>query len=601
MKSAPPSVARSSSSGVRSSRARLVVFLACGLLWFGCQRGSVADVEPSTAVWPLSGKSDRVASGNGMVVTGHPLASEVGVLVLERGGNAIDAAVAISFALAVVLPEAGNLGGGGFLVHRSTDGEVRTLDFRERAPAMATHDMYLDQSGEPTDRSVIGHLAAGVPGSVAGMWEMHRELGSVDWRELLTPAVDLAHSHPMDQVRSDHLRSAAAKLGLFEASAAQFLPGGEPPAPGVDWSQPDLKKTLEAIRDGGAEAFYRGPIAELVVAEMKRGDGIIQLRDLAEYRAVWRQPVVAEYRGRTIYSMPPPSSGGVTLALILNILEGFDPLPAFGSVDLIHLEAEAMRRAFTDRNRYLGDPDFVDLPLDRLQSQEYADQLRAEIDPERATPTPPFALDAPEGTNTTHYSIVDAAGNAVAVTTTLNGSFGSGVTVTGAGFLLNNEMDDFAAAPGKPNQYGLVEAEANSIAPGKTMLSSMTPSVVLDKNGDLEMIVGSPGGPTIITTVYHVISNRVDHQMSLSQAVESPRVHHQALPDKLFFEHQALSAEIQTALEARGHQLSERREYSGDVSAIVRDGERWVGVADPRRGGGASAPQSVPSGTPRPD
>lgn len=559
----------------------------------GCARSEVAvevASEPISGEWSLAGTARAVDSEAGMVVSGHPLASQVGALVLERGGNAVDAAIAVGFALAAVLPEAGNLGGGGFLVYRSGDGEVKTLDYREKAPGRASRDMYLGPDGEPTDRSVIGHLAAGVPGSVAGLFEMHRELGSLPWADLVEPAIDLARAHEMDAKRSRSLEAAADRLRRFPASASQFLPGDAPPEAGSDWSQPDLVRTLERIRDGGADGFYRGPTADLLVAEMERGGGLIDHRDLADYRAIWRDPVQAEYRGHTLFSMAPPSSGGITIALILNILEGYDPLPAFGSSDLVHLEAEAMRRAFVERNRHLGDPDFVTAPLVLLQSQSYADSLRADIDPSRATPTPPLATIA-EGTETTHYSIVDRAGAAAAITTTLNSSFGSAVTVGGAGFLLNNEMDDFAAAPGKPNQYGLVEGENNAIAPGKRMLSSMSPSIVLDPQGRLLLVAGSPGGPTIITSVLQVISNVIDHQMDLAAAVESPRIHHQALPDLLFYEAGGLSATVQGELQERGYVLEERRGYSGDIAAIQRAAAGWRGVADPRRGGGAAAPQ----------
>jgi gamma-glutamyltranspeptidase/glutathione hydrolase len=344
---------------------------------------------------------------------------------------------------------------------------------------------------------------------------------------------------------------------------------------------------LEAIRDSGSAGFYRGRVAELIVAEMARGGGLISLKDLADYRAVWRSPITISYRGYTIYSMPPASSGGVTVGEILNIMEGYSPLPPFGSPALIHREAEAMRRAFTDRNTFLGDPAFVHNPVDRLLSKRYAAELRRGIG-ERASATPKFEASARSGASTTHYSVVDDHGNAVSCTTTLNNSYGSAVTVTGAGFLLNDEMDDFATAPGKPNMYGLVQGEANAIAPGKRMLSAMTPSIVLDPKGQLHLIVGTPGGPRIITMVYHVISNVLDHRMPLPAAVSAPRLHHQALPDRIEIEPDGFPPATLDSLRALGHAIADDDGYWGDVEAIMRTSDGWQGVSDPRRGGGGA-------------
>ncbi len=568
---------------------RAVSWLLVPLLLLGSACGGRNAAPDTEASWPLYGTADVARGEAGMVVSGHGLASDAGAAILERGGNAIDAAVAVGFALAAVLPAAGNIGGGGFLVYRSNDGEVGALDFREKAPAAATRDMFVDADGKVAESAVIGHLAAGVPGSVAGLWEMHREHGTLPWGDLVAPAIELARGHEVDEVRSRSLESAAPRLNRFPASAMQFLVDGEAPAPGAILAQPDLAATLTAIAEQGPNGFYRGPVADLIVAEMERGGGLMSHQDLEEYAPVWRDPVEVGYRGHTIYSMPPVSSGGLTLGLILNVLEGWEPLPPFGSGDLIHLEAEAMRLAFRDRNTLLGDPDFVDVPRGQFESQEYADALRERIDPERATPLPPVEVAPPaESTETTHYSVVDRWGNAASVTTTINSGFGNAVTVTGAGFLLNNEMDDFAASPGQPNQFGLVEGENNAIVPGKRMLSSMTPSIVLDPEGVLKMVVGTPGGPTIITTVYHVVSNVIDHGMGLQRAVESPRVHHQAWPDQVFYEEGGLAAETLDGLAARGHELFERG-LSGDVSAILVEGSSLLGVADPRRGGGASA------------
>jgi len=539
--------------------------------------------------WPLYARTKAVTAPGGMVVSGNPIASRVGVQIMQAGGNAVDAAVAVGFALEVTHPEAGNIGGGGFMVIRTADGKVTTLDYRETAPGQATRDMYLDAQGKLTDKSLNGDLAAGVPGSVAGMAEAQRRYGKLTWRQVVAPAVRLARDGFVENAfESRSVEESARRLEPYAASRAQFLPGGHAPPAASTFKQPELAATLQAIADSGPAVFYTGHIADLIVKEMARGDGIITRADLAAYRPIWRDPITITYRGYTIYSMPPSSSGGVTMGEALNILEGYDPLPAYNSPQYVHLFAEAMRRAFIDRNEYLGDPAFVQMPLGRLLSKDYAAKLRGEIAPDRATPTPPFAAGEKEGHHTTHYSVVDAQGNAVSVTTTLNSSFGSGVTVTGAGFLLNNEMDDFAAAPGKPNQYGLVQGEANAIQPGKRMLSAMAPTIVDDPQGRLFMVLGSPGGPTIITSVAEVILNVVDFHMSLADAVAVNRIHEQALPDVVYFERGGLLPATVRALEAMGYKLDERRGYQGDIAAIERRGATWVGVADPRRGGGAA-------------
>ena len=531
-----------------------------------------------------------VTAPKAMVASAHPLATAAGVEILRAGGNAIDAAVAVGFALAVVLPDAGNIGGGGFILYREADGRVRALDYRETAPGAASRDMYLDSAGNVSDRSVTGHLAAGVPGSVAGLHEAWEEQGSLEWSALLAPAIRLARDgHRIDAARRDDIQDDARRLGRFPASRRQFLVDGKAPAAGTIWKQPDLARTLQLISDSGPAVFYRGQIADSIVAEMQRGDGLITKDDLRRYRARWRSPIRLAYRGRTIYSMPPASSGGVTMGLILNMMEGYDTLSGFGSSAYVHVLAESMRRAFMDRNRWLGDPDYVAMPIERLLSKSYAAGLRSSIDRKKATPTPPSGFSSAEGTHTTHYSIVDEHGNAASVTTTLNGGFGSAVTVSGAGFLLNNEMDDFASAPGKPNMYGLVQGEANAIEPGKRMLSAMTPSIVLDTAGRLELIVGTPGGPTIITTVTQVILNVIDQRMSLPEAVAAPRVHHQALPDLIRYEKGGLTPAVVDALKRLGHKVEQRSGTSGIVAAIGRaPNGGWIGVADPRSAGGAA-------------
>ena len=556
----------------------------------GCAGRATDTPAPAAGIaadWRFTGKARITEAPAAMVVSGHPLASEIGRDILRAGGNAIDAAVAVGLALAVVHPEAGNIGGGGFMVIRTADGKTRSLDYRETAPRRATRDMYLDANGEPTERSVTGHLAAGVPGAVAGLTAAHQQLGRLPFDSVIAPAIGLARDgFLVDDYRSESIRSDSARLSSFPASLATFLPGGRPPAPGSRLVQPELAATLEAIGRNGAAGFYQGTVADLIVAEMERGGGLINHNDLSEYRAIWREPIRVRYRGHTIYSMPPASSGGVTTGEILNIMEGYDPLPPFGTPALIHREAEAMRRAFTDRNMHLGDPDFVRNPIDRLLSKDYAAMLRSEIG-ERATPTPRFDPAAAGGSSTTHYSVVDADGNAVSCTTTLNNSYGSAVTVTGAGFLLNDEMDDFATAPGKPNMYGLVQGEANAIEPGKRMLSAMTPSIVLDPSGRLYLVLGTPGGPRIITMVYHVISNVIDHGMPLPGAVTAPRMHHQALPDSLQVEDDGFTTTTLDSLRSRGHGVSSRGHW-GDVEAIIRTPAGWQGVSDPRGGGGGA-------------
>ena len=564
------------------------VLLVLILLSPGCARRSEAPgVTPLAGIaptWSFSGKARVTEAAKAMVVSGSPLASDVGRDILRQGGNAVDAAVAVGFALAVVHPEAGNIGGGGFMVIRLQNGEVQTLDYRETAPSRASRDMYLSAGSEAT---VTGHLSAGVPGAVAGLTEAHRRYGRLPLSVLIEPAIRLANEgFLVDEYRSRSIGEDSARLVLFPASRATFLPNDQPPAPGSTFRQPELGGTLEAVRDSGAAGFYRGRVADLIVAEMERGGGLISREDLEAYRAIWRDPIEISYRGHTIYSMPPASSGGVTMGEILNIMEGYSPLPAFGSVALMHREAEAMRRAFTDRNRYLGDPGFVRNPVGRLLSKEYAAELRNQIG-EQASVTPKFDPRTPDGASTTHYSVVDAEGSAVSCTTTLNYSYGSAVTVTGAGFLLNDEMDDFATSPGQANMYGLVQGEANAIAPGKRMLSAMTPTIVLDRQKQLYLVTGTPGGPKIISMVYHVISNLIDHRMPLAQAVEAPRNHHQALPDSLQVEKDGFLPVVLDSLRSRGHGIRSGGPW-GDVEAIVRMPRGWQGVSDPRLGGGGA-------------
>jgi gamma-glutamyltranspeptidase / glutathione hydrolase len=549
--------------------------------------------------WSYPTREPATTADSAMVVTDAALATDVGVQVLRSGGNAIDAAVAVAFALAVVYPEAGNIGGGGFLVVRAADGTEAALDFREKAPLAASRDMFLDSAGQPTDLSVTGHLAAGVPGAVRGLWEAHRRFGSRPWDELVAPAIRLARDgFPVNGRLARTVADDAARLGRFDASAALFLPGDEPIAEGSTWRNSDLAAVLERIALNGADGFYTGETADLIVAEMRRGGGLITHADLRAYEAKWRDPIVFDYRGHRVISMPPPSSGGLTLALIANIIEGFTPGADWRSTQSLHLLAEAMRRAFADRNQFLGDPDFADVPAARFLSESYAGRLRATIDSARATPSAEIrpgldetaavmSTSTAESDHTTHFSIVDALGNTVALTTTINELYGSAVTVAGAGFLLNDEMDDFTAKAGEPNMYGLVQGEANTIAPGKRMLSAMTPTIVLDSAGAVRLVTGARGGPRIITAVMQVLMNVVDHDMAPADAVHAPRIHHQHLPDALQYEAGGLLPDAVAALERMGHTVTSR-DGVGNAPAIVRVQGRWAGVPDPRVDGKAA-------------
>jgi gamma-glutamyltranspeptidase/glutathione hydrolase len=545
------------------------------------------------ASWPYPLDAAVATGTRAMVASDAPHATRVGLDVLRAGGNAVDAAIATAFALAVVYPEAGNIGGGGFMVAHMADGTRAALDFREKAPLAATRDMYLDARGEPTDRSLTGHLAAGVPGSVAGLWEAHRRFGTRPWEELIAPAIGLARfGFQVDDAFTASVAGAAERLRRFDASALLFLPNGEPTRAGSRWRNVDLSVVLQRIAERGPAGFYEGETADLIVREMQRGGGLITHDDLRRYRPAWREPVVFDYHGHTIVSMPPASSGGLTLALIAGILE---PMPLRGerwhSPAALHLSAEAMRRAFADRNHFLGDPDFVSIPRARLLAAAYHDSLRASIDRRRATPSasvqPGGGRTLEESDHTTHFSIVDAQGNAVALTTTINELYGSAVTVAGAGFLLNDEMDDFTSKPGAPNLYGLVQGAANAIAPEKRMLSAMTPTIVLAPDGRPLLVTGARGGPRIITAVFQVIANVVDHGMALGEAVSAPRIHHQHLPDVLYYERDGLTPEQVAALEALGHTVEPRGGYIGSAPSILRAVGGWHGFADPRTGGRA--------------
>jgi gamma-glutamyltranspeptidase/glutathione hydrolase len=528
-------------------------------------------------------------SSSGMVMTTQKIADEVGNQILARGGNAIDAAVAVGFALAVVHPVAGNLGGGGFALVHLANGQTVALDFREMAPAKATRNMYLDKDGNViANASIEGYLAAGVPGTVAGMSALHARYGTTPWADLVRPAADYAEKgFRIGSRQAETFVQYAPRLKKFASSRQYFLKAdGSTYKEGEILVQKDLAKTLRLIAKDGAAAFYKGEIADLIAKDIAANGGIITKADLANYRVVWRDPVHGTYNGYDIYSMSPPSSGGTHIIQMLNILEGYD-LRGMGhnSSAAIHVMAEAMRYAYADRSEYMGDPDFVKVPVATLTSKAYAAEIRGKIKADKATPSSavrPGNLALPEGTNTTHYSIVDKWGNAVAITYTINDYYGSGAAVNGAGFLLNNEMDDFAIKPGVPNLYGLIGGDANAVEPGKRPLSSMSPSIVL-KDGKLLLVVGSPGGSRIITTVLQAILNVIDFDMNVREAVYAPRVHMQWVPDELRVEPNGLARDVMDNLKAMGYKV-EVRAPMGDVNAIMVDPKTGViyGSGDPR-------------------
>ena len=534
--------------------------------------------------WPYKPGRAAVFGAHAMVASDGPLASQAGVEILQRGGNAVDAAVAVGFAMAVVFPEAGNIGGGGYMVIRMADGRTAALDYREIAPLAATRDMYLDESGKLTDKSVVGPLASGVPGAVAGLTAALAKYGTMSLKDVMAPAIRLAEQgFVVDSALGRSFANAARLIRQFNG-AAVFLPNDKPIAVGTHLVQPDLARTLHRIADQGAPGFYTGETAKLIADEMRRDGGIITEQDLARYKPVWRDAIKSTYRGYTLLTMPPSSSGGVVVTETLNILENVPSLPPFGSTAYAHLLGSAYQRTFVDRNEKLADPAFATVPMQQLTDKAYARKLYATIGASRATPTSTVAKSMNEGTETTHYSVADANGNAVATTTTLNALYGSDVFVRGGGFFLNDEMDDFAAAPGKPNMFGLVQGEANAIQPGKRMLSAMSPTIVLDRDGGLLLVVGSRGGPRIITSTSQVILNVLDNHMILSDAVSAPRIHHQALPDSLSYERQGLSTAVTDSLRQMGYGVQSMGGV-GLINAIMRVRGGYEGMSDPRSSG----------------
>ena len=559
----------------------LFVAAATTILLFGAVTGTAA------------GRS-AVRGYNGVVASSSAIASEVGIEVLKKGGNAVDAAVATAFALAVTWPTAGNIGGGGFLVYHGADGQATTFDFREKAPLAATAEMYLDADGNIRDNANHeGILAVGVPGTVAGLALAHRRLGSMSWEELLAPAVTLARGGiPISFKLHDDFKAQMFRFEKFPASKEKFSrTDGALYEPGDTWYQPDLAATLERIRQNGMDGFYKGKTARLIAEFMRDNDGLITLQDLEKYEAVEREPIRGSYRGYEIVSMPPPSSGGVILVEMLNILEGFN-LKDIGhnSAAYLHLLTESMRRAYADRANYLGDPDFnEDMPLERLMSKSHAENLRGSISMTEASPSDParFAQQY-ESVDTTHFSVVDKNGNMVSLTYTLEWGYGSHIVVEGAGFLLNNEMGDFNARPGVTDADGSIGTEANLIRPEQRMLSSMSPTVVA-RDGVPVFATGSPGGKTIINTTMQTILNIIDHEMSISEAIEAGRISHQWLPNKTKVENLAISPDTRRIYQDLGHVIEDTNTI-GSAMGVYRDPKTGVmsGAADSRaQDGGA--------------
>lgn len=546
---------------------------------------------------PANIAREPVRARHGMVASTNEVASRVGIDIMKRGGNAVDAAIAVAFALQVTHPAAGNLGGGGFMMIRLKDGRATAIDYREMAPAAAHRNVYLDKNGnliEGEGGSLVGYRAAGVPGTVRGMELALKKYGSgkLTWAQLVEPARRLAGAgFTVTYELARSLHGEREYLSKYAETKRIYLKGGQFYKEGELFRQPELAATFARLQRFGPNEFYEGETARLIVADMKRNNGLMTMEDLHNYVAKERTPVRGNYRGHEIISMPPPSSGGAVLIEMLNILEGFDlQKMEANSSDRYHLMAEAMRRAFADRAEYMGDSDFVKVPVQGLIDKSYATTLRSSINTDRASTSAEVRAGRPAGyesDETTHFTVVDAEGNAVSNTYTLNNSYGSAAVAKGTGLLLNDEMDDFAAKPGTPNMYGLIQGERNAVAPKKRPLSAMTPTIVLRKDGSLWFTVGSPGGPTIINTVLCVITNVIDYEMNIQQAIDFPRIHHQWLPDELVGEPFGLSGDTQRALTSRGHKLAKLR-YLGDAEGIMieeKSGMR-LGATDPRRSDG---------------
>lgn len=551
---------------------------ACGLLLLGCGQKPVATTTDTT--------ESQLKYKNGMVVCAYPDAAQAGLTILKKGGNAIDAAVAVQFALAVTFPEAGNIGGGGFMVYRGAGGENAALDFREKAPGTATTNMFLDARGNVVpNMSLVTHKASGVPGSVDGMITAHKKYGKLSWAEVMQPAIDLAaKGFKITKNFAADLNNAQADFKKQNPGKTYFL-RSTPWKAGDTIIQADLAKTLELIRDKGRYGFYDGVVADEIVAEMKKGNGLISKADLANYHSVWRTPITGTYKNYKVITMPPPSSGGIALLELLRSVEKY-PLHRWGhnQDSTVQLMVEAERRVYADRSKYLGDPDFYKVPVQNLLNPDYIDSRMKNFSWDKAMPSTaiqPGKIQGYEDMQTTHFSIVDQYGNAVSITTTLNDWFGSKIAVGGAGFLLNNEMDDFSEKPGTPNMFGLIGGKANSIQANKRMLSSMTPTI-LEKDGKLYLVVGSPGGSTIITTVFQTILNVTEFDQTMQQAVAAKRFHSQWLPDSVFIEAGAVDTNTRQKLQKKGYKFAASGPI-GLVDAILVTKDGYLdGGADPR-------------------
>ena len=555
---------------------------------------SPANAQESAAIYSSLDRFHPVFAAQGMVASQEALATQIGVDILKQGGNAIDAAVAVGFALAVTLPRAGNLGGGGFMiVHLADSGETVAIDYREKAPLGSDRDMYLDEQGNVNSNlSRFHRLAVGVPGTVAGMSLALEKYGSMELSEVIEPAIALAWGIVVTPDLSDSLKNLSDRLAKWPSTKKIFYKqDGSNYEPGETLVQADLAKTLNLISQQGPEAFYQGEIGEKIVAEIQADGGIMTMQDLNEYEAVIREPVRGDYRGHEILSMPPPSSGGTHIVQILNILENF-PIGYTGqnSADTIHLMAEAMKLAYADRSEYLGDSDFAQVPIKGLTSKDYAKQLSEKIDRYQAASAEDIKPGDPipyEGNETTHYSVVDKDGNAVSNTYTINFSYGTGLVAEGTGILLNNEMDDFSSKPGVPNAYGLIGGDANAIEPSKRPLSSMSPTIVL-KDGKLFLVTGSPGGSRIITTTLQVIMNVIDHDMNIAEATNAARIHHQWLPDEIRVE-KGLSKDTVEELIEKGHKVKVKNAMGSTQSIMLTEQGYKLGASDPRRSGALTA------------
>jgi gamma-glutamyltranspeptidase / glutathione hydrolase len=595
---------------MRSTKAfRSIRFIATAILLTAVATSLASWVPQSPATFAAS--REPVRARHGVVASTNEVASKVGVDIMKQGGNAVDAAIAVAFALAVTHPAAGNLGGGGFMMIRLKNGRTTAIDYREMAPAAATRNVYLDKNGnviQGEGGSIEGYRAAGVPGTVRGMELALKKYGSgkLSWSQLIEPARRLAANGftvsrslarslrtRRDITRGDEvIEEDQLYLAKYPETKRIYLNNGNFYNEGDIFRQPDLAATFARLQRGGPNEFYEGQTAQMIAADMKRNNGLMTLDDLRGYVAKEREPLRGSYRGYEIVSMPPPSSGGAVLIEMLNILEGYDLKKIdWASSDRYHLMTEAMRRAFADRAEYMGDTDFVKVPIAGLIDKKYAEQLRSTINLDRASTSEQVKAGKPlgyESEETTHFTLVDAEGNAVANTYTLNNSYGSAVVAKGTGIIMNDEMDDFAAKPGTPNLYGLIQGERNAVAPRKRPLSAMTPTFVLRKDGSLWFTVGSPGGPTIINTVLDVITNVIDYNMNIQQAIDAPRIHHQWLPDELVYEPYGLSGDTQRALVGRGHKLGKKPRYLGDCEGIMIEEKTGVrlGATDPRRSDG---------------